>query len=243
MKEFNEDQIDDYLLGRMKKNEVQAFKNKMSKHQDFAQLVQERQVALKYVEQLGDLDLRDRVKKIHQEAIKNLPPEQSFQIIPLLKYAAAIALIVIGGMWFLQKELSAIEVYQQYYEAYALNFGARGSADEDVLEAGGRYYSNQAYENALAQFNAIPLAKSSAKINFAKGISFLETNQFTNANAIFQQLIDQKDPIYEDQARWYLAMSYCKEGKIKEAKALFQIIATKPNSFKQKEAIAILKKI
>ncbi len=243
MKEFNEDQMDDYLLGRMKKNEVQVFNDKISKDKAFAQRVQERQVSLKYVEQLGDLDLRDRVKKVHETAMKNLAPEQSFSIIPLLKYAAVIALIVIGGIWFLQKELSSIEVYHKYYEAYALNFGARGSAGEELLEAGGRYYGNQEYENALAQFNAIPLAKSSAKINFAKGISFLETNQFTQANAIFQQLIDQKDPIYEDHARWYLAMSYCKEGKMKEAKILFQIIATKPNSFKQKEAIEILKKI
>ena len=71
-------------------------------------------------------------------------------------------------------------------------------------------------------------------------ISYMETQQWDKAIPYFQRLIDQKDVIFENHARWYLALLYFNTGKEDEAKALLRQIASTPGAYKQKEAQAIL---
>ena len=240
MKEFDEHKIDEYLLGRLKGTELTEFKNQLAMDQNFSDQVRQRQEALRYIDVLGDLALKERVKKLHTEAVKNLPPEKRFNVISILKYAAVVVFIVAAGLWLLQGATSGADIYNDYYQAYDLNFGERGTPSEDIIAAAGRFYADRDYQNALEQFNSLPSTSISSKIILAQGISYLETNQYQKASTAFQQLIDQEDLIYEDHARWYLAMTYFKEGKEKEAKILIEQIADKSGSFNQQKAKDIL---
>jgi len=244
MKEFDNNSIDDFLLGRMEESDLKEFKNKLSMDKEFANRVQQRQESVRYIDILGDLALRDRVQRLHKEAVKNLPAKKTFSIRPFLKYAAAIAFILVAGYWFLQGPASSQDIFQNNYQAYELNFGDhRGGAPKDIAFSAGQLYANGEYKKALELFNTIPEDQMTAKVTLAKGISFLETTDYKNATIAFQKLITNKDIIYEDHAKWYLAMTFLKEEKDTEAKNLLQEIADKPGSYNQQKAKDILKKL
>ena len=244
MEEYNDIQIDDFLLGRMEGSELERFNKKISLDKEFADRVKARQEIVRYIDLLGDLEMKKRVKNLHQKEINKLPkPTNGFRIIPFLKYAAAIALILVAGYWFLLQPPSGADIYQEHYQAYALNFGERSNATQDITFTAGQFYQDGIYTKALDLFQTIPKDSVSAKITLAKGICFLETNQLDEAAQSFQTLIDQQDIIYEDHARWYLALTFLKEEKIDQAKNLLRQIAEKERSFKQDEAKAVLKSL
>ena len=243
MKAFDDDKIDDFLLGRMSETELKEFKKLQSMNKEFASRVRQRQENLQYVDLLGDLALKERVKRLHKNAVKNLPAEKRFNIIPFLKYAAVIIFIITAGLWFMQGPISGQDVFNNNYQAYELNFGDRGNNLEDITISAGQLYADGDYKKAIDLFNTIPDNQTNAKARLAKGISYLEIADFKNADIAFQKLIDDKDPIYEDHAKWYLAMSYFKSGNDAGAKILIQEIVNKPGRFNHQKAKDILEKI
>lgn len=238
MKEFNENQIDDFLLGNMQQDDLKDFESKLSTDKEFAQRVAERKEVIQYIDLLGDVALKKRIQNLHPKAVENLNSKKSFRLIPILKYAIAALFIAAIAYWFLYTPDR--NIYDQYYQAYDLNFGNRGSTTDEIIAFGGRLYADKNYAKALEQFNALPAEAVSAKVQLAKGISYLETKQYTLAEKSFQQLIDKKDPIYEGHARWYLAMTYFKTNTPKKAKLLLQEISKADKPFNQKQAKAIL---
>jgi len=243
MKAFDDEKIDDFLLGRMEETELQEFKNLQSMNKEFASRVRQRQENLQYVDLLGDLALKERVKRLHKEAVKNFPAEKRFNIIPLLKYAAVIIFVIVAGLWFMQGPISGQDVFNNNYQAYELNFGDRGSDVEDIAISAGQLYMDGDYKKAIDLFNSLPESQTSAKLRLAKGVSFLETADYKNAVIAFQKLIDDKDPIYEEHAKWYLAMTYFKNENDLNAKKLIQEIVNKPGSFNHQKAKDILEKL
>lgn len=244
MKEFDDKTIDDFLLGQLKGSALEEFETRLSVDQDFNEYVNLRQEAMFCIDAIGDLALRERVNTLHKEAVKRNPlkEKEPFRIVLLLKYAAAVLVIVVVGLWFLQ-DSSDPNIYDNYYEAYELNFVYRGNPSEDIITAAKRFYSDGDYQEASEQFGLISPDSFTVKMSLAQGISYLETSQFEKAILSFQKLINQKDPIFESHARWFLAMTYFKEGKTKEAKDIIEQIANTAGSFKQQEAKNILKEL
>lgn len=190
MKAFNDDKIDDFLLGRMDETEFQEFKKLQSMDKEFAHRVQQRQENLQYIDILGDLALKERVSRLHKEAVKNLPTEKRFRIVPLLKYAAVIVFIIAAGLWFMQGPVSSQDIFINNYQAYELNFGDRGNNTEDITISAGQLYTDGDYKKAIDLFNTIPENQTIAKARLARGISYLEINDFKNAENDFKKLID-----------------------------------------------------
>lgn len=67
--------------------------------------------------------------------------------------------------------------------------------------------------------------------NYDKAISHLAKSKELNSSSLFAP-----------KPNWYMALAYLKQGKIKEAKALLQLVIN-ANNWKQKEATALLNKL
>ncbi len=242
MKEHMENQIDAYLLGRMQSDELKEFENRLLRDKELAQGVETRRQLLQYIDTIGEAALKNRVQAVHQSAKKTLSTNRTHKTVRFLKYAAAVLTLITASYFLMRSFAPKQNIYDTYYQAYDLSFGTReeGSSDDEVLTLAGRLYSNGNYVEALQQFNALPDSLINAKINLAKGISYLESSQYSNAIATLQLLIDAKDPVYEGHARWYQAMTYIKSNKRTEAKILLQQIAAESESFNQQQAKEIL---
>lgn len=240
MKEYNENQIDDYLLGRMLPAETLDFENKLGMDKEFAQQVEARKKIIRYVDVLGDAALKERVSRLHEQAVKDLPKRQATRL-PIIRYAAAVLLLLIATYFVFRWYAPPQDLYLAYYQAYELNVDNRaGGTQNEQLALVGRLYADGQYKDVLVQLESLPDSLHNTKITLARGISYLETAQYEAAIPVFQILIDAKDPIYEEHARWYQALAYLKVDDIKTAKKLFRQIADQDRSFKQSEAKEIL---
>lgn len=243
MTEFNDNQIDDFLLGRISKTEAKDIEKLLSMDKEFATRVQARKKTLQYVGILGDLALKSRVQQIHKEALKGLPPKKVLPVRTFIKYAAAILLLVFSGYWGFNSLIQKTVSFEQYYGAYDLNFVTRdGTIDTQIAEAG-LLYNNKDFSNALSKFDAIPIDSLSAKALLAKGICNIEVNQPTEAISTFEILLERKDPIFQEHTFWYMAMAYLKSGDKNKTRYYLDQLLKDTNAFKTAEAQEILKNL
>jgi len=72
------------------------------------------------------------------------------------------------------------------------------------------------------------------------GVSNFEEKKYPEAKQSFGRVIDDKDNLFVDQARWYLALCYLNTNETKKAKELFLTIS-KENGIYQNDAKKIMK--
>ena len=137
--------------------------------------------------------------------------------------AAAIVLVVIaGGAIFKYVRLSSSSVYSEYYTSYELST-SRGASGQDAIE--------QAYIasnwNEVLTLSAGDKTKNN-KTEFLAGMADLELKKFDDANAHFEQIIASNShsgqDYFEDEAEYYLAMSWLANRKINEAMPILERI-------------------
>lgn len=136
---------------------------------------------------------------------------------------AACALLVAGGAsLFKYVRLSSSSLYSEYYSSYDLNT-SRGSATQDAIE---QAYAEKNWPEVLAVFPAIK--ERSNKADFLAGIADLELRKFDDAIAHFEQVIatnsQAKTDYFEDEAEYYLAISWLAKNKVNEAMPMLEKI-------------------
>ncbi|MBI1184579.1 tetratricopeptide repeat protein [bacterium] len=67
-------------------------------------------------------------------------------------------------------------------------------------------------------------APSSDAVKYQKAVSYLKNNDLTNAEKTFEELADDKNSSYQDDAIWNLAQIYLKQGNDRDAKKMFRKI-------------------
>jgi TolA-binding protein len=126
-----------------------------------------------------------------------------------IRYAAVFAgLIVIGSLLFLTyRTESPAKLFKKYYQSYD-NPGPSRSPEVTYNEAI-EYFRLGEYSKALEGFKTyLKNTPGSPKIEFLSGISYMEINNFGDAELSFGNVIGQKVNPYTVDANWYLAMCY-----------------------------------
>ena len=112
-----------------------------------------------------------------------------------------------------------------------------------MLQAG-NYYSTKDYQSSIPLLkNILKDQPNNSDVELALANSYLATGSIEEAISHCKNVINRKDDLYVDQARWYLALSYIKQNKISESKTILQKLVSDVNADFHQEAKTLLNKI
>lgn len=157
------------------------------------------------------------------------------------RYAAASAIAgVIVLLCFAQPMSNEQQVFDSNFVAYEdaissdldlmLNTRSAGGEDDAVtksmrgLKQGMEAYNSQQYEVSAAAFEKYlaenPGANDFNQVDFYLAVSYISTNKTTEATQKLERLAAAKNPTIKEDAKWYLALVYARQGEKSAAKTL-----------------------
>jgi tetratricopeptide (TPR) repeat protein len=140
----------------------------------------------------------------------------------MMRAAAIILVVLAGGAIFKYVRLSSSSLYSEYYASYELNT-SRGAAGQDAIE---QAFTARNWTEVLTL--SADAKTSSNKSEFLAGMADLELKRFDDAIAHFEQIIASNthsgQDYFEDEAEYYLAMSWLAKRKVNEAMPILEKI-------------------
>lgn len=139
-----------------------------------------------------------------------------------LRVAACIFIITGGAAIFKYTTTSSTSIYEKYYSSYVLNT-SRGSGTQSAMEEA---YNNKNWTEVITLFNAAK--EKNNQSYFLTGIADLELKKYDEAIDKFQQVIaanvQSGSDYFQDEAEFYLAMSWLGRKDVNEAIPLLEKI-------------------
>lgn len=231
-----------YLQGRLKGDERTNFLAEIDQNPLLKEELETQQAIQDGIEHRNNQELRTRFKAIAAETQK--APENS-RVIPMrfVKMAASVAAVCVlcfAAYFLLNTPSDSQSLFANYYEPSELTLTRSTDLQEDLVKVKELYNTKQ-YDEALPLFkNIIDKDPTSSSLRLAYGNALLTCKKIDQAREQFDYIIDANDPLYSEQARWYLALLKLKEGNLKSAKNDLNILVNDKNSDFYNEAQALL---
>lgn len=165
------------------------------------------------------LALRETLNAVHNKEVQNNYMISIFSW-KVQSIAASIAVFLLVGASFLfnmNDPLTNQELFGQYYttESSILNVRSGNTADFSPLNEGMQYFEQKNYNKAL---NAFKLDADNVVVKLYSGFSYMELQQYDQAISEFEDIIDQNDNLFIDQAEWNLGLCYIITNNTDQAK-------------------------
>ncbi len=242
-----ESQIDAYVRGNLKGEELKKFEQLMQSNNDIQMEVRIKKDLKESFEIDEAIRLKERLKGIQIQTVDAIP------VIPITKkskswlnYAAAIA--IFAGMLFglsqsnLFKQSNIEATYASYYEPYPLDIGNRGSNETNITQTKSLYESKQ-YEKAIPYLDDLINSDDQVQWQLYRGISYLESGNINAAVVDLKTVASSSDENWNDHGRWYLALAYIKSNNVSAAKLELEKLVSKPTADHRQDAIELLKEL
>jgi tetratricopeptide (TPR) repeat protein len=143
-----------------------------------------------------------------------------------MRIAASLLIVMIGLGVYQYATITPDKLFSENYTSYTLGV-TRGEAATNLME---KAFQNKDYNGVINQFSIED--KITQKENFLVAHAYLETKNYTNAitafNAVLEKNSVEKATIFNDDAQYFLAMTYLKNNDIKLATLLFETINNTP---------------
>ncbi len=258
--------IGKYLNGELKREELDVFEEKLKTdtllqqelklEQDLDKIILDEDV-LGFRKEL--VDIRQEMKndkgqsegKGNEETIEIKLGDRSQSSGKWYLLAASIAIMVglAGYFYFMQNQTYSNErLFAQYYSVYPSDIAERSDeiSPSDSFVLGLMEYEEGDFYDA-SRF--LSLAVENDDQNFSAhlylGVSFLEMDSLSRAIKGFNIIINDRNNLFVDQAKWYLALTYIKADDEKNQKEIHDLLGSiiQENGDRAKEAKEILEKI
>lgn len=229
-------QIEDYLQNRMTSEQRLAFEKQMKNDPQLQKEVNKQLELINAIEteamkerldQLHEVHFGDKRATVRRPLLRRLRP---------LAVAASIALLLLASWWALRTtSTQEDQLFTQYYETPQGLPTLLGIGSNQLFNEGMTDYKLGDFSTAQRQW--LPLLQqnpSNDTLLFYLGISYLETDQTDSAVALFEEIIEQNDPQFRQQALWYLALGLIKNGRADEANVHLKALLQSDSSFKER---------
>lgn len=239
--------VDRYVNGEMNKEEIMSFEEELQKNKGLQANVQLENDLNTVLAQKDILEFRQKMAEVMMRQKEIKQPAKTFRLtsrrIQLAAASIIILILVSASLFlFLPRQSSNTKLFEKYYDSDRPVHVTR-SGDVDLVEAL-RNYQQKNYEEAILLFNDVLITDpNNSAIRFYTGISFIETEKFTDAISCFQEIIRNNHSLYVEPAEWHLGLSYLRNGDEDLAVAQFKKVAADDISYYNSKATKILEQM
>lgn len=225
---------DRYLEGNLSEEERVAFEERLLHDEDLREHLEEMKLL-----KVGIIHASRKVALQNLKALEStLPPiERNRFTLWTNHWLQAAAVLLIGlvtyALW--PESVDHDEIFISHFEAYPniIMPTVRGevSSDSTLMAMAFRAYDQKQFEEAAILFNRI--VDKDVNILFYLGNCYLATSHPEKALPLFEQVYNNYDK-FDEQAEWYMAVSYLKLEDREKAKQVLQSIIDRKNSYLEK---------
>jgi tetratricopeptide (TPR) repeat protein len=232
--------IQPFLDGELSREELDWFNKELESNAVLAEDIKLYREVDSAIREQDVMDLRDQLDVIHNSiGDPSQEPAKQTRYRKVLSYAAIASLAVLISFGILlkvqHKKLTNEQIYQRHYEPYEVTMIYRSGETQNLINLAKIKYEAQDFYGAIEIFEQVlGLEPGDMESNLYSGISYLETEQYSQADNKFRTIIDHNDNLFIEQAEWYLGFCYLQTGKNLEARAHFKQIANGEGSFNKK---------
>lgn len=241
MEEKLQDLMQAYLDGTLQEPELSDFKLQLQNNSELEAEVAHLREIQTSMHALGAESLleatQDWEREINEK--KKNGNVRSLSIKRVLSIAAGVAAVT-AIIFFLRKpDYTTTELFASYYEPYENLIISRGEGDDIILKRAMDAYDNHNYQRAVSllqpYLEANPNERSAA---LYLGIAQMELSNYGEAESQLMEALN--DPLYQQQADWYLALLYLRMDDVSKLSKTLEKIITMGDHYKEKEAREIL---
>ncbi len=242
MSDDNEIQrIEDYINKRMTPQEAAAFEQRLAADKKLTAKFETHQLLMHGTKLAGRDELKDRLKGIQQQVEQREPKPRRLWLY-LVGLLAGLLLLLFIYLAMNRQDQPAI-IYANYFQPYNWQSGSRDrDAPVEILELS-QSYKNENYQQALSLMQQLNDDQLSTQLLLVKGICQMEVGALAEARNSFSAVLAENDPRLKDQANWYIALSYIREGAVDKAKPYLEILGGEAGADKHLEALELLKEL
>jgi tetratricopeptide (TPR) repeat protein len=238
--------IERHISFEMTESERQWFLKEMENNPDLRREVDLRKKSDEILKKQSIMSLRIKLSELENNRRKK-EMDAVVRRMAILKYVAAFVgvAIITSLILFTGKTLTSEEIVNQFYQAYEAPSFQRSSSTDTNSEyiLGLKYYNAQDYRNAASQFaKVLEKNPNDMQTHLLSGVSKMEEKKYNDAKKSFTTVIDDKDNLFIESAKWYLALCYLKTEENDRASELLGSIS-KEGGLYRREAKKILRKI
>lgn len=243
----DEELLVQYLDGVLDEHTKAEVEKKLNSDTEFRNAYESLLLTKEAVKQYG---LKEKVAGIHKGMMKEMqqaPIRHISSARRAVRYtiSVAAALIVLIGSFMLYNfySLSAEKVFNSGFQSYDLST-ARGNEEKESVIA--KAYRSKRFDDVVKLYEAG--ADSSKEAMFLTGMSALELKENSKAISNFKMLIaanqQNNEKLYNDDAEYYLSLSYIRNGDYDFALGLLHKIKDDSNhSYNKKVTAKLLRQI
>ncbi len=244
--------IENYLSGRLSTEESISFESRMAEDAEFRQRVNTHSSIQELLVDEKTLSFRRLVDDVRHDYEKDNKESSGLKVKRVgsrriwrqaIAVAATVLILLVPAYWllFYEESMTAGQIAGEFMEPYPLPGVYRGADEETKLKALEAYESGR-YDEAGIYYESLISNEPDNELHlFASGLCYLFDDKPKNAIPIFRKIVEGKNMLIEQQARWYLAMSYLKADDSAMAKKVLERIDV--GAYKYAEARKIIDKL
>lgn len=204
------DLIEGYHKGTLSADELAMVQQRMSTDPEFAGKVADFTDIMKGIKSHEQKQFSENVASWEKEIQSGNKTSSKF----ILRIAAALVVIVLTSVVIFSRiSGSNDDLYAKHFEPYEDVINVRGSTDQ-LLSEGMNAYNQKDYKKASdVLYRYVNANPSDLNAQFYLGISSIEAGKAGEGIRYLDNVIEARGMLVE-QAQWYLALAYLKEGDL-----------------------------
>ena len=243
---FDIDVIDRYLEGKLNNEELALFEDRLKTDADFAQDIEIHKMAIKAIYLHSRSELKHKLNNIHENRMR-----KSFTLKISYRVAASIAVVFLVSSVLIYMNFSKPTDYTKIFDESFVPYQdmisqqSRGDNTENqpLINEAMTYYNQKKFDKAALLFEKIIKTKqSNDAVVYYYGICCLGSKENNIAIELLSQLANNQSSMFNEQAKWYLALGYLhNKDKEKTIKLLKEIVQNK--TFNNEKASELLNRL
>ena len=237
------DKIDQLLLGLLKEQEAKDIFEQISSDPLLSNEYNIRKKEIELIELNGRARLKEQLRSIHENEFGRKGRSRSkILLLVLVLFSLIIGLLLYINMTddTTSKQVPMEQLFAANYRPYDYANVTR-SGNIDQLSSVSELYRTGRYIEVVEEIEDLSSKDQRLSVvRLMKGISHIELSQDSEAIMALEAIIKSGDFNYEDQANWYLAMIYLKNGDNISARAMLERLVLDSESDFYREANEVL---
>ena len=245
--------IEHYIHHDLSPKDRIGFEQELARHPEWQKDILLQQEIDQACQETDILHLREQLRTLGRQNNRISPREHSrIYRLPQRKIlSAAIAASIVlfaGTKFFLEKNNSPSTIqslYQHYYSPYPATETTRSGnhEEENSITVALREYHTGDYLSSLKSLEKILIHNPEDPVaNFYSAMCYQQKQNYTQAIQYYEKVINEKDNLFVEQAKWYSSLCLMESGETRQAKIQLQTISSS-NEYYSSEATALLTKL